>query len=84
MALSPPPSSLQKGDEGAYNKKPRQSSIVLSLRVEAWRLLSHQATAKLLTTSTNQLKNSEPDHAPRLRPGRMREQQGRPRHHKKD
>jgi hypothetical protein len=40
MALSPP-SSLRKGDEGAYNKKPRQSSIVLSLRAEARRLLSH-------------------------------------------
>jgi hypothetical protein len=39
MARSP--SSLRKGDEGAYNKKPRQSSIVLSLRVEARRLLSH-------------------------------------------
>jgi hypothetical protein len=73
MARPPP---LQKGDEGAYNKKPRQSSIVLSLRAEAQRLLSHQATTKLLTTSTNQLKNSEPDHAPGLRPGRMREQQG--------
>jgi hypothetical protein len=80
----PPPSSLRKGDEGAYNKKPRRSSIVLSLRAEARRLLSHQATAKLLTTSTNQLKNSEPDHATGLRPGRMREQQGQPRNHKKN
>jgi hypothetical protein len=70
MACSP--SSLRKGDEGAYNQKPRRSSIVLSLRAEARRLLLHQATAKLLTTSTNQLENSEPDHAPRLRPGPMR------------
>jgi hypothetical protein len=70
------PSSLRKSDEGAYNKKPRRSSIVLSLRAEARRLLSHQATAKLLTTSTYQLKNSEPDHAPGLRSGRVREQQG--------
>src|SRR5688572_18344248 len=54
MACSP--SSLLKGDEGAYNKKPRRSSIVLSLHAEARRLLSHQATAKLSTTSTNQLK----------------------------
>jgi hypothetical protein len=46
-------------------------------------LLSHQTTAKLLTASTNRLKNSAPDHAPGLRPGRMREQQGRPRHHEK-
>jgi hypothetical protein len=50
--------------------------IVLSLRAEARGLLSHQAMAKLLTTSTNQLKNSEPDRAPGLRPGHMREQQG--------
>jgi hypothetical protein len=83
MALSPP-SSLRKGDEGAYNKKLRQSSIVLSLRAEPRRLLSHQATAKLSTTSTNQLKNSKPDRAPGLRPGHMREQQGRPRHHEKN
>jgi hypothetical protein len=45
--------SLWKGDEGAYYKKPRRSLIVLSLGVEARRLLSHQATAKLLTASTN-------------------------------
>jgi hypothetical protein len=82
MARSP--CSLRKGDEGAYNKKPRRSSIVLSLRAEARRLLSHQATAKLLTTSINQLKNSEPDHAPGLLLGRMRKQQGRPRNHKKN
>jgi hypothetical protein len=84
MARSPPPFLLRKDHEGAYNKKPRQSSIVLSLRVEARRLLSHQATAKLSTTSTKQLENSEPDHAPGLRPGRMREQQGRPRNQKKN
>jgi hypothetical protein len=33
-------------------------------------------TAKLLTTSTNQLENLELDRAPGLRPGCMREQQG--------
>jgi hypothetical protein len=80
----PPPSSLRNGDEGAYNKKSRQSLIILSLRAEARGLVSHQATAKLSTTSTNQLKNSEPDHVPGQRPGRMREQQDRPRHHKKN
>jgi hypothetical protein len=57
--------------------------IVLSLRAEARGLLLHQATAELLTTSTNQRENSKPDRAPELRPGRMRKQQGRPRHHKK-
>jgi hypothetical protein len=40
------------------------------------------ATTKPLTASTNQPKNSEPDHAPGLQSGRMREQPGRPRHHK--
>jgi hypothetical protein len=44
---------LRKGDEGAYYKKPRRSLIVLSLRVEARGLLSHQTTTKLLTASTN-------------------------------
>jgi hypothetical protein len=52
MARSPP-SFLRKDDEGAYYKKPRRSLIVLSLRAEARGLLSHQATAKLLTASTN-------------------------------
>jgi hypothetical protein len=47
MALSPP-SSLWKGDEGVYNKKPRQSSIVLSLRAEARRLLSHQGYGQIV------------------------------------
>jgi hypothetical protein len=82
--MSRSPSSLRKDDEGAYNKKPRRSSIVLLLRAEARRLLLHRATTKLLTTSTNQLENLEPDHAPGLRPGRMREQQGRLRDHKKN
>jgi hypothetical protein len=45
-------------------------------------LLSHHATAEPLTTSTNQRENSESDRAPGLRPGRMREQQGRPRRRK--
>jgi hypothetical protein len=78
-----PPSSLRNGDAGAYDKKSRKSLIVLSLRAEARGLLSHPATAKLLTASTNQLENSEPDHAPGLRPGRMRERPDRPRHHEK-
>jgi hypothetical protein len=57
--------------------------IVLSLRAEAQGLLSHQATVELLTTSTNLRENSKPNRAPRPRPDRMREQQGRPRHRKK-
>jgi hypothetical protein len=38
---------------------------------------------KLLTASTNQLDNLEPDHTPGLRPGRMRERSDRPKHHEK-
>jgi hypothetical protein len=57
--------------------------IVLSLCAEARGLLSHQATAELLTTSTNLRENSKPDHASGLWPGRMRERPGHPRHHKK-
>jgi hypothetical protein len=51
MACSPLP-PCGKATKGYY-KKPRQSLIVLSLRAEARGLLSHQATAKLLTASTN-------------------------------
>jgi hypothetical protein len=57
--------------------------IILSLRAEAQGLLSHPAMTKLLIASTNQLDNSELDHAPGLRPGRMRERSDRPRHHEK-
>jgi hypothetical protein len=45
MALSPP-SSLWKGDEGAYNKKSRQSLIVLSLRAEPRGLLSQPGSGQ--------------------------------------
>jgi hypothetical protein len=45
--------------------------------------LANPATAKLLTASTNQPKNLEPDHAPVLQSGRMREQPDRPWHHER-
>jgi hypothetical protein len=45
--------------------------------------LANPATAKPLTASTNQPKNSEPDHAPELQSGHMGEQPGRPRHHER-
>jgi hypothetical protein len=45
--------------------------------------LANQATAKPLTASTNQPKNSELDHAPELQSGRMREQPGRPMRHER-
>jgi hypothetical protein len=70
MALSPPFLLAERRRRGIQQKS-RWSLIVLSLRAEARGLLSHQAMAKLLITSTNQLKNSEPDRAPGLRPGRM-------------
>jgi hypothetical protein len=38
---------------------------------------------KLLTASTNQPDNLEPDHAPGLLPGRKRERPDRPKHHEK-
>jgi hypothetical protein len=79
-----PPFLLAERRRRGVQQKSRRSSIVLSLRAEARGLLSHQAMAKLSTTSTNQLKNSRPNHAPGLRPGHIREQQGRPRHHKKN
>jgi hypothetical protein len=83
MEIPPPPSSLRKGDAGAYDKKSGRSLIVLSLCAEAQGLLSHSATVKLLTASTNQLGNLGPDYAPGLRPDRMRERSDRPRHHEK-
>jgi hypothetical protein len=45
--------------------------------------LANPTMAKPLTASANQPKNSEPDHAPELQSGRMREQPGRPRHHER-
>jgi hypothetical protein len=45
--------------------------------------LANPATAKPLTASTNQAENSEPDHAPGLRSGRMREKPDQPRHHER-
>jgi hypothetical protein len=42
--------------------------------------LANLAMAKPLTASTDQPKNSEPDHAPGLPSDRMREQPDRPKH----
>jgi hypothetical protein len=73
---SPPPSSLRKGDEGAYEKKP-------SLSGGSGAALANPAPAKLLTASTYQPENLEPDYAPGQQPVRMREQPDRPRHHER-
>jgi hypothetical protein len=45
--------------------------------------LANPAPANLLTVSTYQPEDSEPDHAPGLRSDRMREQPDRPRHHER-
>jgi hypothetical protein len=77
-----PPSSLRKGDAGAYVKKSSLSLTVLSLCAEAWGLPSQtRLAAKPLTASTYQPENLGPDRAPGLRPARMREQSNRPKHH---
>jgi hypothetical protein len=79
-----PPSSLRKGDKGAYEKK--AESVLdrpLALCGGSGAALTNLAPAKPLTASTYQPENSEPDYAPGLRPVRMREQSDRPRHHER-
>jgi hypothetical protein len=78
-----PPSSLRKGDEGAYIKVETVLGRPLAPCRGSGAALANPAMAKPLTASTNQPKNSEPDHAPGLRSGRMREQPDRPRHHER-
>jgi hypothetical protein len=75
MALPPPLPPCEKATKGRIIKVETTLDRPLA-PAEARGLLSHLATAKPLTTSTNQLENSEPDRAPGLRAGRMREQQG--------
>jgi hypothetical protein len=79
MALSP--SSLRKGDEGAYEKAESVLDRPLALCGGSGAALVDPAPAKPLTVSTYQPENLEPDYAPGLRPVRMREQPDRPRHH---
>jgi hypothetical protein len=76
-----PPSSLRKGDAGAYVKK--VESVLdrpLALCEGSVAALANPAPAKPLTTSTYQPENLGPDHAPGLRPTHMREQPDRPKH----
>jgi hypothetical protein len=76
-----PPSSLRKGDAGAYVKK--VESILdrpLALCGGSGAALANPAPAKPLTVSTYQPENLGPDRAPGLRPARMREQPDRPKH----
>jgi hypothetical protein len=70
-----PPSSLRKGDAGAYVKK--VESVLdrpLALCRCSGAALANPAPAKPLTASTYQPENLGLDRAPRLRPARMREQ----------
>jgi hypothetical protein len=80
MAL--PPSSLRKGDAGAYVKK--VESVLdrpLTLCGSSGAALANPALAKPLTASTYQPENLGLDCAPGLQPVRMREQPDRPRHY---
>jgi hypothetical protein len=77
-----PPSSLRKGDVGAYVKK--VESVLdrpLALCGGSGAALANLAPAKPLTASTYQPENLGPDRAPGLQPARMREQPDRPKHH---
>jgi hypothetical protein len=76
-----PPSSLRKGDAGAYVKK--VESVLdrpLALCGGSGAALANPAPAKPLTASTYQPENLGPDRAPGLRLARMREQPDRPKH----
>jgi hypothetical protein len=78
-----PPSSLRKGDTGAYEKIESVLDRPLALCGGSGAALANPAPAKPLTASTYQPENLEPDYAPGLRPVRMREQPDRPKHHER-
>jgi hypothetical protein len=76
-----PPSSLRKGDAGAYVKK--VESVLdrpLALCGGSGAALANPAPAKPLTATTYQPENMGPDRAPGLRPARMRERPDQPKH----
>jgi hypothetical protein len=70
-----PPSSLRKGDAGAYEKVEFVLDRPLALCKGLGAALANPAPAKPLTASTYQPENLGLDYAPGLRPVRMR---GRP------
>jgi hypothetical protein len=82
MALSPLP-PCGKAMKGRIIKVERVLDRPLAPCRGSGAALANPATAKPLTASTNQPKNSEPDHAPGLQSGRMREQPGRLGHHER-
>jgi hypothetical protein len=74
-----PPSSLRKGDAGAYVKKIESVPDRPLARCRgSGAALANPAPAKPLTASTYQPENLRPDRAPGLRPARMREQPDQP------
>jgi hypothetical protein len=75
------PSSLWKGDAGAYKKGESVLNRPLALCGGSGAALTNPALAKPLTASTYQPENLGLDYAPGLRPFRMREQPDRPKHH---
>jgi hypothetical protein len=79
MALSPLP-LCEKATKGRMIKVESILDRPLAPRRGLGAALANPTTTKTLTTSTNQPENTEPDHAPGLRLGRMREQPDRPRH----
>jgi hypothetical protein len=82
MALSPLP-PCEKATKGRMIKVETILGRPLAPCRGSGAALANPAMAKSLTTSTNQPKNSEPDHAPELQSDRMREQPDRPRHHER-
>jgi hypothetical protein len=76
-----PPSSLWKGDAGAYEKSRASPCRPLALCGGSGAALANLAPAKPLTALTYQPENLEPDYTPRLQPVRIREQRDWPKHH---
>jgi hypothetical protein len=75
----PPPCG--KATQGCMKKAESVLDCPLALCEGSGVALANLAPAKLLTASTYQPENSEPDYAPGLWPVHMREQPDRPRHH---
>jgi hypothetical protein len=78
-----PPPPCGKATKGHMIKAESVLDCPLALCGGSGAALANPALAKPLTASTYQPENSEPDHAPRLRSDRMREQPDRPRRHER-
>jgi hypothetical protein len=78
-----PPPPCGKATKGRMKKAESVLDRPLALYRGSGVALANLAPANPLTASTYQPEDSEPDHAPRLRSDRMREQPNRPRRHKR-